>query len=125
MSVLKNSDPQTFAVIGAAMRVHSELGQGFLERVYQEAICIEFRSMSIPFQAECPIPVWYKGEILTVNYRADFICFKEVLVEIKALSTIGGAEKAQLLNYLKASGLKRGLLLNFGSKKLEYQRFVF
>jgi len=119
------SDPQTYAIIGAAMSVHSGLGHGFLERVYQEALALEFRQREIPFQAECPIPVYYRGEKLSASYRADFVCYGAVLVELKALHGIGGGEKAQLLHYLKASGLKRGLLLNFGNTKLQYERLVF
>lgn len=119
------SDPQTFAIIGAAMAVHSELGHGFLERVYQEALSLEFRRRDIPFQAECPIAIHYKGEELSVVYRADFVCYGAVLVETKALAAIGGCEKAQLLNYLKATGLRRGLILNFGAVRLQYVRLVF
>ena len=121
----RETDPQTFAIIGAAMAVHSELGRGFLERVYHEALTLELRRRDIPFQTECPIPIYYKGEKLSVIYRADLVCFEAVLVEIKALSAIGGGEKAQLLNYLKASKLKRGLILNFGTDRLQYERLVF
>ena len=118
------SDPQTYAIIGAAMSVHSELGYGFLERVYQEALGLELLRRKVPFQAECAIPVYYRGEKLSASYRADFVCFGAVLVELKAISAIGGGEKAQLLHYLKASGIKRGLILNFGTTKLQYIRFV-
>ena len=123
--VLQGSDPQTYTIIGAAMAVHSELGPGFLERVYQEALAVELQLVNIPFQAEYSIPVSYKGRRLAAKYRVDFICFNTVIVEIKAISAISGIEKSQLLNYLKASGIKRGLLLNFGTPKLEYQRLVF
>ncbi len=121
----KETDPQTFAIIGAAMAVHSELGHGFLERVYHEAMILELRRRAISFQSECAIPIYYKGEMLSVVYRADFVCYEAVLVEIKALPAIGGGEKAQLINYLKASRLKRGLILNFGATRLQYERLVF
>ena len=124
-SVDTESDLQTYAIIGAAMSVHSELGHGFLEKVYQEALGLEFGWRKISFQAECPIPVHYRGEKLSASYRADFVCYGAVLVELKALAAIGGGETAQLLHYLKASGHKRGLILNFGTAKLQYARLVY
>lgn len=118
-------DPQTYAVIGAAMPVHSELGHGFLEPVYQEALEQELPYRKIPFQREVAIPVKYRGELLNVNYRADFICFDNIIVELKALGTISNIEEPQLINYLKATSMKRGLLLNFGTTSLQYKRLVF
>ena len=118
-------DPETFAIIGAAMEVHTELGHGFLENVYHAALCRELGLRGIPYRREILVPVWYKGETLSVSYRADLICFGSVVVELKAIQRISGNEKAQLLNYLKATGITRGLLLNFGSRSLQHERLVW
>ena len=117
-------DPQTYAIIGAAMTVHKELGPGFLERVYHEALAIEFDLRQIPYVYEVDLPINYKERPLRTPYRADFVCFTNIIVELKALRTIGGIEKAQVINYLKATGYERGLLLNFGTRSLEYERLV-
>jgi GxxExxY protein len=118
-------DPQTYAIIGAAMEIHRQLGQGFLEAVYQDAAVIEFPTKQIPFQREVLLPVKYKNILLPTHYRADFVCFSEIIVEFKALSRLSNVEEAQLLNYLKATGLKRGLLINFGAPSLQYKRLVW
>ena len=117
-------DQQTYAIIGAAMEVHRELGHGFLEAVYHEALAREFEVRGIPFESEKTLTIQYKGLPLNTAYRADFICFGEVVVEIKAVQTLSGHDEAQLINYLKATGLKRGLLLNFGSFSLQTKRMV-
>ena len=117
-------DPQTFAIIGAAMEVHRTLGKGFLEAVYSEALGEEFLERSIPSQKEVTLPIRYKAKVLTCFYRADFICYGEVLVELKALEKIGGVEQAQVINYLKATGLRRAIILNFGAYSLDYKRIV-
>ena len=118
------NDPETYAIIGAAMAVHGELGHGFLEPVYQAALEQEFRSQKIPFRREVDIPVSYKGESLDVSYRADFVCFGNIIVELKALQKLSGVEESQVLNYLKATGLEKGLLINFGTASLQHRRFV-
>jgi len=117
-------DEQTFAIIGAAMEVHKELGCGFLEAVYQEALEKEFVRREIPFKREVSMPVFYKGEELKAVYRVDFLCFNEVLVEIKALEVLTGIERAQVINYLKTGEIERALLINFGSKSMQYERLV-
>jgi GxxExxY protein len=117
-------DPRTFAIIGAAMEVHRQLGAGFLEAVYQEALAIELQQRGIAFQREVELPVRYKGALLTAHYRADFICHDAVLVELKAPAALSGAEEAQVLNYLRVTGLPVGLLLNFGTPSLQYCRYV-
>ena len=118
-------DPKTYEIIGAAMEVHRTLGPGFLELVYHEALAIEFQEKKIPYEHEVSLPVYYKTIKLHVAYRADFICFGDVLVELKAISQLGNNEKGQIINYLKATGLQVGLLLNFGSTSLQYERVIF
>lgn len=117
-------DPETYAIIGCGMEVHGELGPGLLEGVYQEALCIEFDERSIPFQWEVELPLTYKGRALLKAYRADFVVYDKIIVETKALERLSGTEEAQIVNYLKATGLERGLLLNFGAPRLEYKRFI-
>ena len=121
----EQKDPQTHAIIGAAMEVHRQLGPGFLEAVYQEALAIEFAARAVPFGREVELPVFYKGQRLMCAYRADFVCYESVIVELKALQAISGIEEAQVLNYLKATRIERGLLFNFGRAKLEFKRYIF
>ena len=121
---LTETDPRTYSIIGAAMEVDRQLGCGFLEPVYQEALAIEFTNRDIPFIREVKLPLAYKGQPLRTGYCADFICFNSVVVELKALARTSGAEEAQVINYLKATGHEVGLLLNFGTRSLEHRRFV-
>jgi len=118
-------DEQTYAIIGAAMKVHCELGHGFLEAVYQEAFAIELNKQGIPYQREVHIPIYYGGIKLSTHYQADFVCYSSVIVELKALSKLTGTEEAQVINYLKATKLQKALLLNFGCRSLEHKRLVF
>ncbi len=118
-------DPETYAIIGAAMEVHAQLGHGFLESVYQEALCRELDLRGIPFRSEVPFKINYKGFVLGSSYRVDLICFDSVIVELKAIKMLTGVDIAQLLNYLKASRLQRGLVLNFGAPNLQHERRVW
>jgi GxxExxY protein len=118
-------DQKTYAIIGAAMEVHKELGNGFLEAVYQEALEREFTYQEIPHKSQPPVRIEYKGKPLKKTYEPDFICYDDVIVEIKAMDKLSSNEHAQIINYLKASRLKVGLLINFGAKSLEHKRFVY
>ena len=106
------------------MVVHRVLGSGFLEPVYHEALLEILTERFIPFQTEVYLPIKFMGRILRTRYRVDIVCYGNIVVELKALTRLGPPEHAQLINYLKASGLNRGLLINFGSRRLEYRRFV-
>ena len=115
---------EAYQVIGACMEVHRELGCGFLEAVYQEALEIEFQARNIPYIREKILRIQYKDKILKKEYSADFICFDTIIVELKALDTLEGNHEAQVINYLKASGCILGLLINFGQESLKTKRLV-
>lgn len=116
---------EVFTIVGAAMEVHSVLGCGFLESVYQEALALELRNRDVLFLKQERIEVFYKGRTLEKYFVVDFLCFGEIVVEIKALASISSEHEAQLLNYLKVSNHKVGILINFGAEKLEFKRMVF
>ena len=116
---------EVFAIYGAAIEVHRELGPGFLEAVYQEALEIELVDRGIPFEAQKPLLIHYKRRKLKKEYIADLVCYGQIIVELKALDHLSKKEESQVLNYLKATGLRVGLLLNFGSEgTLERQRLI-
>ena len=116
---------EAYRIIGACMEVHKELGCGFLEAVYQEALELELDQQDIPFEREKVLKIHYKGYQLAKEYVADFVCFDKIILEIKALSSLTSEHEAQVLNYLKTSNFKLGLLVNFGQASLQYKRFVY
>ena len=115
---------ESYNIIGACMTVHRELGSGFLEAIYQEALAKELTLKDIPFIREQELQVLYKGEILNKRYIADFVCYGEIIVELKALSSLEPVHEAQLINYLKATNAKIGLLVNFGQISLQQKRVI-
>ena len=117
---------EVYVIIGAAMDVYNNLGPGFLEAVYQEAMEIEIASRKIPALPEQKLYIEYKGTPLKKFYEADLICYEKIIVEIKAMDRLTSREESQILNYLKATGMKVGLLINFGAHNdLEWKRLVF
>jgi GxxExxY protein len=117
-------DPETYAVIGAAMEVHRELGCGLLECPYKDALELELIARGIPCRREVEVPIFYKGQRLRSFYIADFVCFDRLLVEVKAIKALADIDRAQTINYLKATGYERALLMNFGALSLQYERIV-
>ncbi|HKO95783.1 MAG TPA: GxxExxY protein [Pyrinomonadaceae bacterium] len=116
---------EVYQIIGAAMDVYYQLGRGFLEPIYQEALQIELARRRIPFVAQCELIVYYKELPLRKRYVPDFVCFDQVIAELKVIDRLSGIEEAQILNYLKATGKRVGLLINFGSRgTLEWKRYV-
>jgi GxxExxY protein len=116
---------EVYAIIGAAIEVHRVLGPGFLEAVYQEAMEIELVERGIPFVAQQPLAIRFKTHILRKHYEPDLLCYNQIIAELKALKQLTGSDEAQLINYLTATGLRVGLLINFGSiGKLEWKRYV-
>ena len=117
---------EAYAVVGAAMDVYYTLGIGFLEPVYHAAMIVELRRRQIPFESEKKLDVFYKGIRLEKKYFPDFICYDKVVVELKVVPYISNIEVAQLLNYLKITRNRLGLLINFGAERtLEWKRYVF
>ena len=115
----------SYRIVGAAFKVYNTLGHGFLEAVYQEALEIEFQRQGIPYEREKELKIHYDGVELKQTYKADFVCFGKIIVELKAVSALDDAHRSQVYNYLHATGHKLGLLLNFGyPDELERERIV-
>ena len=118
-------EDESYSIRGAVFEVYREMGSGFLEAVYQECLQKELTRRGIPFVAQPELKLFYRGEQLRQIYKPDLICFDSIIVELKALSSTTGEHKAQVLNYLKATGMKLGLLINFGSHpKATVERIV-
>ena len=115
---------ESYKIIGACMEVHRELGPGFLEAVYQEALEIEFKNQGIPYEREKELKIHFKGTELRKRYNADFICYGKIILETKAAKELCDNHRAQIINYLKATKMKLGLLVNFSEPSLKYERFV-
>ena len=115
-------EKESYLIRGCMMNVQHELGCGFAEKVYQEALELEFNEKNIPFQRESRLNIWYKGMKLKQEYVADFICYDKIIVEIKAVTELNDIHRAQVFNYLKASNFDRALLVNFGEIPLKIER---
>lgn len=116
---------ESYKVVGAAFKVYNALGHGFLEAVYQESLEIEFQRQGIPYEREKELKIKYEGVELKQTYKADFVCFGKIIVELKAVNALDDTHRSQVYNYLHATGYKLGLLLNFGnSDELEKERIV-
>lgn len=116
---------EVYMIAGAMFEVYKTLGIGFLEPVYQEALSVEFARRGIPFEREKPLELFYKDVRLEKKYVADFVCFDQIILELKVLPKLTNIEVAQLLNYLKITKTKLGLLANFGSTpRLEWNRYI-
>ena len=115
-------EEETGKILNACFEVHKELGNGFLEAVYQEALELEIKNQNIPYEREKLLPITYKGKLLEKEYYADFICYGKIVVELKAVAALTSSHKAQVINYLKASSNEIGLLINFGTNSLMWER---
>jgi len=116
---------ESYKIVGVCMEVHRELGMGFKEAVYKDALELEFKAAEIPFTREKSYTLRYKGKILPRKYFADFVVFNSIILEVKATPVIINSFVYQTINYLKASGIKLGIIANFGNKSLGYKRVVF
>ena len=114
---------EAYEIIGAAMEVHNTLGQGFLESVYQEALEIEMSKREIPFSSQTKIQIHYKDIPMEHYFVADFVCYDKIIVELKSVSAIMPEHEAQIINYLRATGFKLGILLNFNEESLFFKRY--
>ncbi|MFV7236950.1 GxxExxY protein [Flavobacterium sp. ZB4R12] len=115
---------ESFAIIGACMKVHRSLGAGFLEAVYEEALEKEFQIQKIPFKRQVKLSLYYDKQLMKKQYRADFVCYDSIIIEIKAVSQIPVTFYTQLTNYLKCTNLELGMLINFGTPSLTYKRMI-
>ena len=117
-------EEETFKIIGACMKVHKNLGSGFLESVYQEVLAKEFTKEEIPFEEQKKLNLFYEGEKLNKYFKADFLCYDKIIVELKSVSFLNKSLEGQVINYLKATNKEVGLLINFGEKSLKWKRFI-
>ena len=117
-------EEESYAIIGACMQVHKTLGAGFLESVYQEALSREFINRNVPFRSQEKLEVFYEDQKLKKFFKADFICYEHIVVELKATALLTESMIAQTINYLKASRFELGLLINFGAKSLTWKRLI-
>ena len=116
-------EQETYQIIGAAMKVHNELGPGFTEKVYQEALAIEFSECGIPNEREKEMHATYRGIVLEGTYIPDFICYDKIVVELKAVKELDDVHRSQAINYAKVAGYRLSLLINFGESSLIKERF--
>jgi GxxExxY protein len=118
-------EAESYKIMGACFEVHNKMGRGFLEAVYQECLEIEFAERRIPFVSQHKLPIVYKGRALLQFYKADFVCYDKIIVEVKAVSRLVDEHRAQAIHYLKATGMKLGILVNFcAAPELDYERLV-
>jgi len=115
---------ESYKLVGLCMKVHGELGCGFLEPVYQEAFEILLKREKVPYAREKRLPIYFMGEMLKKEYYADFVCYDKIILEFKAVSQLTAVHEAQLLNYLKAANLQLGILCNFAQPSFTYRRLV-
>ena len=116
---------EVYSINGAALEVHNNLGNGFLEPVYQEAFEIELATRQVPFLSQCEISIHYKEYQLQKKYRADLVAFERIIIELKAAENLTSIDESQIINYLKATRYRLGLLINFGASKLEWKRLIY
>ncbi|MGF7141289.1 GxxExxY protein [Roseimarinus sediminis] len=117
-------EKETYSIIGACMSVHKELGNGFLESVYEEALEREFTKRNIPYKRQCRLNVLYDGKPLDKYFKADFLCFDQIILEIKAANFLHPDNQKQVINYINAAEKAVGLLINFGEPSLKWKRFI-
>lgn len=117
-------EEETYKIIGACMTVHKKMGSGFLESVYQEVVAKEFDKQGIPFEKEKKLRVFYDGLPLDKYFKADFVCYEKIILEIKSVSFLNKNLESQVINYLKATNHEVGILINFGEKSLKWKRFI-
>ena len=115
---------ESYLIIGACMEVHKKLGSGFLESVYSEALETEFKVAGIPYEKEKKLPVYYAEKVMSKYFRADYVCYNSIIIELKATKFLIDTDRQQTLNNVKATHFKLGLLINFGSPSLTYKRIV-
>jgi len=114
-----------YEIVGCAMEVHSEMGPGFLEAVYEEALTIVFDDKGLGYEVQKPLTIRFRGKVLKKKFFADLVVEDKVIIELKAVAQFHKVDEAQLINYLKATGIRVGLLVNFGKEKLEWKRFIY